>query len=77
VPIERHLNHLIERDYLLLVRAEVIKRLPGVAVRAEILPNAEVLPDATDTATGANPLQIVVLVQDSPLSRLRTEQGPS
>ena len=58
----------------LIGKDRLIKRLPGVAVRAEILPNAQVLPDATDTATGANPLQLIVLLQDCPLMCLRSVQ---
>ena len=59
------------RSDIVQVRAEVLVRLPGVAVGAVALPEARKHVPVADAAVGAHPLQHNLLVQDSPLPYLR------
>ena len=54
------------RSDIVQVRAEVLVRLPGVAVGAVALPEARKHVPVADAAVGAHPLQHNLLVQDSP-----------
>ena len=56
------------RSDIVQVRAELLVRLPGVAVGAVALPEARKHVPVADAAVGAHPLQHNLLVQDSPLS---------
>ena len=75
MPIQLHLHLLVERRHLAFVVAEVLLRLPGVAVGPVALPNAQVLVLPVDAAARAHLLQLVVLFQQRPLLTLRSVKG--